>query len=48
MATTEIPKSGDCDSDLDAVCIEVEKQNELGNLLKSHKIDPEKITLQFE
>jgi hypothetical protein len=38
----------DCDSDLEAVCTEVEHQNALGNNLKSHKIDKDKITLQFE
>ncbi len=49
MAETEIVrKPGDCDFDLDEVCKEVTRQNELGNLLKSHKIEQDKITLTFE
>ncbi len=43
-----VRKPGDCDFDLTEVCESVKFQNSAGNLLKSCKIEADKITLDYE
>ncbi len=41
-------KPEDCEFDLNEVLTMVERQNKLGNQLKEHVIQPEKVILTFE